>query len=99
MSKLANVWVFSDINDRYAELLAAARQLGDNVTALVLGTKDDVAQAISMGADVVYDLGEQDAQRRTEDYADTIAAVMGVNRPVPRCCWVRPNAAKHWLPG
>lgn len=77
MSKLANVWVFSDINDRYAELLAAARQLGDNVTALVLGTKDDVAQAISMGADVVYDLGEQDAQRRTEDYADTIAAVMG----------------------
>ena len=77
MSKLANVWVFSDINDRYAELLAAARQLGDNVTALVLGTKDDAAQAISMGADVVYDLGEQDAQRRTEDYADTIAAVMG----------------------
>ena len=34
MSKLANVWVFSDNVERYAELMTGARQWGEHVHLL-----------------------------------------------------------------
>lgn len=35
MSQLANVWVFSDNVERYAELMTGARQYGKRVYAIV----------------------------------------------------------------
>lgn len=38
MSQLANVWVFSDNVERYAELMTGARQYGKRVYAIVQGS-------------------------------------------------------------
>lgn len=39
MSKLANVWVFSDNVERYAELMTGARQWGEHVHLIVQGSE------------------------------------------------------------
>ncbi|KHN58992.1 electron transfer flavoprotein [Dickeya fangzhongdai] len=79
MSKLANVWVFSDNTDRYADLLAGARQWGDRVDALV--QNDGVVPAVKpLGADALYVLGVNAANQRIENYAETLASV--VEKPV-----------------
>lgn len=83
MSKLANVLVFSDLKDRYAELLAAATQLSDNVTAAVFGSDDDVAMAARQGASCVYALGEKASQPMVENYAETLAAIVRQCSPQP----------------
>ena len=61
MGKINNVWVFSDSADRYADLLAGARQLGEHVNAVIWDERDvtEVKQA-----DAVYLLcGKTDKQR------------------------------------
>ena len=63
MSKIANVWVFSDVESRQAEVLAGARELGDVVSAFVIGTDGDVAKAYAQGADKVYLLGARETSR------------------------------------
>ncbi|ATA22655.1 electron transfer flavoprotein [Brenneria goodwinii] len=76
MNKLTNIWVFSDKNDRYAELLAGARQLGEQVTALAVNA-DGVEHIRRLGAaDTLYWLGEMPALQRIENYAETIAATI-----------------------
>lgn len=76
MSKFSNVWVFSDASSRYAELVAGGLQLGEKVSAIVLGSEDDVAKAFSYGASAVYHLGERDTSKIVEDYSKTIAQVI-----------------------
>ncbi|MCL2894005.1 electron transfer flavoprotein subunit alpha [Brenneria tiliae] len=75
MSKLTNVWVFSDKHDRYAELLAGARQLGERVTALATNA-DSVEHIQRQGADTLYRLAEPTPLQRIENYAETIAATI-----------------------
>ncbi|WJY16554.1 electron transfer flavoprotein subunit alpha [Pectobacteriaceae bacterium CE90] len=75
MSKLTNVWVFSDNIDRYAELLAGARQWGEHVNVLVQDA-DTVPGIKSLGADMLYVLGEKSAQQRIENYAETVASIV-----------------------
>lgn len=74
MSKLANVWVFSDIHDRYPELLAAAQTLGQTVNALIIGNEDDAAKLIKQGADRVYLLGTPSEETLIENYAEPLMA-------------------------
>lgn len=76
MSTVSNVWVFSDAASRLPEVIAGGKQLGDKVSAFVLGSQDDVAAAFSFGADAVYSLGEKVADRIVEDYAATMAQVI-----------------------
>lgn len=76
MSKLQNVWVFSDNPSRLPELIAGAVQLGEQVNALVLGAQPQVDQALALGAHKVYHLGEKPADRIVEDYADTMVAIL-----------------------
>ncbi|EBS2348288.1 electron transfer flavoprotein subunit alpha, partial [Salmonella enterica subsp. enterica serovar Kentucky] len=52
MNHLANVWVFSDNVERYAELMTGARQWGEKVYAIVQGnTEIDYVKAL--GADEI----------------------------------------------
>jgi len=76
MSKISNVWVFSDALSRLPEAIAGAAQLGDKVSAFVMGSQEDAAKAFTFGADTVYHLGELDASRVVESYTDTIAKVV-----------------------
>ncbi|EDP99951.1 FAD-binding protein [Shewanella benthica] len=73
MSKLSNVWVFSDIASRLPEVIAGGVQLGEKVSAFVLGSEDDITKAYSLGATHVYYLGEKDTSKIIEDYAETMA--------------------------
>lgn len=77
MNKISNIWVFSDAASRLPEAIAGARQLGETVSALVIGTGEEAAEAFTYGADAVYHLGEMDSGRIVEAYADTMAKVIG----------------------
>lgn len=74
MSKIRNVWVFSDSADRYADLLAGARQLGEHVNAVIWDERDvtEVRQA-----DAVYLLCGKSDNQRIENYAQTLATLVG----------------------
>lgn len=76
MSTFTKVWVFSDIASRLPELLAGASRLGGNISAFVIGTPEEAAKALALGADTVLHLGEAVPGRIVEDYADTMAAAM-----------------------
>ncbi|MFE8100001.1 electron transfer flavoprotein subunit alpha [Brenneria goodwinii] len=83
MSKLTNVWVFSDNIDRYADLLAGARQWGEHVNVLVQDS-DAVSSVKPLGADMIYVLGEKSARQRIENYAETIASLVEKPTAQPR---------------
>jgi electron transfer flavoprotein alpha subunit len=73
MGKINNVWVFSDSADRYADLLAGARQLGEHVNAVIWDERDvtEVKQA-----DAVYLLCGKTDKQRVENYAETFASLI-----------------------
>lgn len=73
MGKLSNVWVFSDAASRMPEVIAGGAQLGEKVSAFVLGSQEDVAKAFAYGANAVFHLGEKDNSKIVEDYAATMA--------------------------
>lgn len=75
MSKLANVWVFSDNVERYAELMAGARLWGEQVHLIVQGS-DQANQLQALGADKIVVLDATSGLQRVENYAETIAALM-----------------------
>ena len=72
MSKFVNVWTFSDLNDRQADVIAAAKSFGATVNTFVFGA-DRAANAFAMGADKVFDLGTPADGVIVEDYCDTMA--------------------------
>lgn len=76
MSKISNVWIFSDAESRLPEAIAGGVQLGEKVSTFIIGSQEDVAKAFSLGADAVYYLGENDSARIVESYADTMAKVI-----------------------
>lgn len=73
MSKVTNVLVFSDVESRLAEVMSGARQLGETVSAFVIGDQSQIAKAHALGADKVYALGEKESSRIIESYAETMA--------------------------
>ncbi|MCG9714988.1 FAD-binding protein [Shewanella insulae] len=73
MSKLSNVWVFSDIAARLPETIAGARALGEKVSAFIIGSEADIATAYSYGASHVYYLGNKADTQMVEDYATTMS--------------------------
>ncbi|WP_228371091.1 FAD-binding protein [Shewanella piezotolerans] len=79
MSKLSNIWVFSDIASRLPEVIAAGVALGEKVSAFVVGTESDIDAAFSLGATHVYYLGDKVSQRITEDYSTSMAQVIAAN--------------------
>ncbi len=80
MSQLNSVWVFSDNPERYAELFGGAQQWGQQVYAIVQNT--DQAQAVMpYGPKCIYVLEQNDALQRTENYAESIAALLKDKNP------------------
>lgn len=75
MSKLANVWVFSDNVERYAELMAGARLWGEQVHLIVLGN-EQASQVKPLGADEIVVLEATSGLQRVENFAETIAALI-----------------------
>lgn len=75
MSKLANVWVFSDNVERYAELITGARQWGDQVHLIVQGN-EQADQVKALGADDIIVLEHASGLQRVENYAETVAALL-----------------------
>lgn len=76
MNHLANVWVFSDNVERYAELMTGARQWGEKVYAIVQGnTEIDYVKAL--GADEIVILESHTDLQRVENYAETLASLLG----------------------
>ncbi|AST79746.1 TPA: electron transfer flavoprotein subunit alpha [Citrobacter farmeri] len=73
MSQLTHVWVFSDNVERYAELMAGARQWGQQVYAIVQGS-EQAARVKPLGADGVIVLAKTSELQRIENYAETLAA-------------------------
>lgn len=73
MSQLTHIWVFSDNVERYAELMAGARQWGQQVYAIVQGS-EQAAQVKPLGADGIIVLDKTSDLQRIENYAETLAA-------------------------
>ena len=73
MSQLTHVWVFSDNVERYAELMAGARQWGQQVYAIVQGS-EQAARVKPLGADGIIVLDKTSDLQRIENYAETLAA-------------------------
>ena len=73
MSQLTHVWVFSDNVERYAELMAGARQWGQQVYAIVQGS-EQAARVKPLGADSIIVLEKTSELQRIENYAETLAA-------------------------
>lgn len=81
MKRLNNVWVFADKASSLAELCAGGRQMGEKVSAVVLGSEGMAHQAIEWGADQVYWLGPKAEDKMQEDYTRTIADLMERHQP------------------
>lgn len=73
MSQLTHVWVFSDNVERYAELMAGARQWGQQVYAIVQGS-EQAARVKPLGPDGIIVLEKTSELQRIENYAETLAA-------------------------
>lgn len=76
MSKIKKIWAFAEKNTALAELCAGGRQLGEEVAAVVLGSREEAEKAISYGADKVYWLGTPKQDRMLEDYTPTIRGLL-----------------------
>jgi len=75
MSKLANVWVFSDNVERYAELMTGARQWGEQVHIIVQGS-EQANQVLPLGADSIIVLEQSSGLQRIENYAETFTSLL-----------------------
>lgn len=76
MSKISNVYIFSDIQAKLAEITKGAFELGEKVIALLVGDDEDVKNTFALGVHEVYHLGKLDPSRALEDYADTLVDVI-----------------------
>lgn len=72
MSKLANIYVFSDKPSRIRDLIGVATPLGDKVTAIVIGAQPEAQAAAAAGAATIIAIPSQEGVI-IEDYAPSIA--------------------------
>ena len=80
MEKLANVWLFSENANNLRDLLAAGFELGDRVSAVLIGNQEQAAEAVSAGADTVY-LLEEKKDRILEDYFPSLQKLIRQEQP------------------
>jgi electron transfer flavoprotein alpha subunit len=73
--------VFAEKNSALAQLCAGGRQLGEEVSAVVLGSQEEAEKAIAYGADQVYWLGPQKEDKMLEDYTLTISELLKKESP------------------
>lgn len=81
MSRVQNVWILAEKTEGIAELCSGAQVLGEQVAALLIGAKEKAEQAICLGAQKVYWLGEPADDTLFEDYTDTILNLIQQEKP------------------
>lgn len=81
MTTLNKVWVFAEKAVALAQLCAGGRWLGNEVSAVIIGSKEEAIKSISMGADIVYWLGTPKAGIMLEDYTKTILGLLDQEKP------------------
>lgn len=81
MNKINSVWVLAEKQSVLAQLCTGGRQLGEEVAAIIWGTKEEAEQAIRLGADKVYWLGELRAETMREDYVSTLSELIKREQP------------------
>jgi electron transfer flavoprotein alpha subunit len=72
MSKVKKVWVFAEKQSVLAQLCAGGRQLGDEVAAIVLGSREEAEKGIYFGADQVFWVERNESYSMLEDYFTTV---------------------------
>lgn len=72
---LPAVFVYADNTQRIAELLAAARQWGERVHLLFIGSEEQTHACLNLGADVIHHFSPQEGVI-VEDYAQSFAQVI-----------------------
>jgi electron transfer flavoprotein alpha subunit len=81
MSVVKNVWLISEGGKALAELCTCAREIGENVTALVIAPQAEAERAFRLGANAVQWLGESGEARMVEDYVETAAMAIQESKP------------------
>lgn len=81
MSNIKKVWVLAETPSAWAQLCAGGKQLGEEVAAIIYGSKQQAEKAIQLGADKIYWLGEIKEESILEDYTETIAELLQQERP------------------
>lgn len=100
MSQLNSVWVFSGNPERYAGTVwrRSAIETQRKVYAIVQNTDPRREAVMPYGPKCIYVLEQNDALQRTENYAESIAALLKDKHPL--CCyWPRRNVVKLWQHG
>lgn len=87
------IWVFAEKESALTELCGGARQLGDRVEAVVIGTQDQ--QGVN-GADKVWSIPTQEGAM-LEDYTETLASL--VNQEKPELLLVAPTKRGKLIAG
>lgn len=72
---LRNVWVITDNQTAIAELCGGAQQLGEYVTAVLFGDKNQAEAAIALGADKVFVFGQSE-DFIIEEYSKSISELL-----------------------
>ncbi|WP_019849637.1 electron transfer flavoprotein subunit alpha/FixB family protein [Desulfitobacterium sp. PCE1] len=81
MSILKKVWILAEKQIGLGQLCAGGRQLGEEVSAILWGEKEEADKAIQMGADKVYWLGTLRLETLREDYVETILKLLQEEKP------------------
>jgi electron transfer flavoprotein alpha subunit len=76
------IWTFSEGRDLELELLGKAREMGDEVAAIVINGSEDIRDLIAYGADVIYAIeGEGLSDFYPETYTDVITPLIKEHNP------------------
>lgn len=73
---LNNVWIITDDQKTVAELCSGGRQLGMQVSVVLLGIQNQEEEAIASGADQVYVFGQPGESVMIEAYSEPIATLL-----------------------
>ncbi|WP_371374811.1 electron transfer flavoprotein subunit alpha/FixB family protein [Sporomusa aerivorans] len=81
MHAVKNVWVLAEKLEVFAELCAGARQLGETISALLIGTKSEAGLLAGGIADRVYWLEKTSSDGMLEDYVPALSELLAGQRP------------------
>lgn len=76
-----NVWIITDQSESIGELCSGGRQLGEHVTAIILGDENNGEIAVRFGADQVYLLESPSESTIFEGYSKSIAKLIEDEKP------------------
>lgn len=80
MTTLKKVLVFSEDLSSYPEICSGAKQLGNEIIAVIVGAKDDAKRVAQLGAKT-YWFGEKANEKMIEDYTPALQEIIQSEKP------------------